>query len=413
MVQRRASKGAAGEEPVRREEPRKRAAPKPKTSRVVAADEPPVAEAQPAPVVAPAPVPPEPSASNVLPLFPGFVPDYEWVLGLVVVPTARSRSSLAAPELGPVAALFLEAGSAVVRHVERLSSMTADAVGTALRRALERGEALGLRTPTRIRIGAPAQVELLGEAARHGIEVVVGPAPEVDDVLCSPAVMRGLVAPATEIDVYRGTAPISDTRLAAFFAAAGVFRDGKAWRRLVGAPLRLRVPALGLVDGGMVLLRGGGRGGLLAFRERESLTRALETDEPPLETGPWPRCLAVRFVAPSRLSRARRRELGELPFAARSGPHPVLLSTDADARARPVEDHDYALAIAALLALRRFLVDFGPSLRKPSLQALMARYEQVLELGATGRVMVDLGISEPLEPKAPRAPCNERRPGRR
>lgn len=353
----------------------------------------PARSSSPAPAAHDEPRPSAPTAS-LLPLFPGFVPDYEWVLGLVEVPRSRAkpRGDAEPREPAPVVALFLEAGSAVVIHVERPSPITPSSVGAAVCRALERGEALGLGKPTRIRIGAPDQVQLLGEAARHGIEVVVGPAPEVDDVLRSPAALRSLVAPVTELDVYRGASPISDTRLAAFFAAATGFRELRAWKALGGTALRLRVPALGLAEGAMVPLRARGRGGVLLLREPETIERALASDEATREAAAWPRCLAMRFVAPSRLGRARRRELLDLSFASRLGPHPVLVPTADDGRRRPVEDHDYALATAALLATRRFLGEFGTLLHKPSLRALMARYEQVLELGSTHRVLVDLGL---------------------
>lgn len=326
---------------------------------------------------------PPPLPSNVLPLFPGFVPDYEWVLGLVVVAgperKTQGRRKAQTSAQPPVAALFLEAGSGVVLHVDLLPSMTPRSVGATLRRALERCEALGLHKPTRIRIGAPAQVELLGEAARHGIEVVVGPAPEVDEVLRSPGAIRGFApAPVQDVDVYRGEAPISDERLHAFFAAADGFRRGKPWRVLDGiSPLLLRIPALGLEEGGVTLLGNEGRGGLLAFLELDAMLRAYETGDLSLPAGNLQQCLAVGFVPASGLSRARRRELQAMAFAPPRGPFPVLIATDDDGQPRALEDTDYALAIAALEATGRFVREFGSLAHHPSLQALMARYDQV------------------------------------
>ncbi|MCX4246826.1 hypothetical protein [Paraliomyxa miuraensis] len=310
------------------------------------------------------------SASNVFPLFPGFVPDYEWVLGLVVTTTRPGQRVLP-----PVAALFLEAGSGTVIHVDPLSSMSPQSVGATVRRALERGHALGLRTPTRIRVGAPAQVELLDEAIGRGIEVVVGHTPEVDDAMRSPGALRGLAGPPIDdVDAYRGIAAIDDARLAAFFRVAEAFAASAPWR-LLGrhAPLRLRIPALGLDDGRM---------GLRASDPR----KGLEVRAAP-EGGIW----VVGFVPPSRLSRVRRVELRELSFRPTAGPLPVLRPMGADGELRATQDSDYALAIAAMLATRRLVSEYGPVLRRRSLRSLIARYE-VESGGEPDRVAVELGF---------------------
>lgn len=312
-----------------------------------------------------------PPASNVLPLFPGFVPDYEWVLGLVVTTTRPGQRTLP-----PVAALFLEAGSGMVIHVDSLSSMTARSVGATVRRALERGEAQGLRRPTRIRVGAPAQVELLDEAVQRGIEIVVGHTPEVDEAMRSPGARRGLASPPIDdVDAYRGVAAISDARLCTFFTVAEAFAASTPWRVLGRhAPLRLRIPALGLPEGRMDFLASEARKGLR------------------VRLGAEGQCLVVRFVSTTRLSQARRVELRGMPFRPKTDRLPVLRPCGADGELRSVEDSDYALVIAAMLAMRRFLGDYGSVLRRRSLRALGARYDAELDLGPPQRVEVELEL---------------------
>jgi hypothetical protein len=308
-------------------------------------------------------------AASVLPLFPDFVTDYEWVLGLVEMPATKQQRAVA-----PWAALFLEAGSGLVIHVDLLASVTPKTVGATLRRAVERGEALGLRRPTRIRIGVPAHAPLLGEAEHAGVELVVGPVPEVEEVLRIPGAMKVVALPTTEdIDVYRGPAQVSDAQLAAFFQAAEELRRGRLSRVLQGErPLVLRCPALGIDAAGAVVEVDERRTGLLITFEAAALS--------------------LRFDRIGQLSPARRRELAGLRVAPRRGPYPVLSAVGADGRVRRAEAADYDIATAALLAASRFASEYGSLSRHTSLRALVARY--TVRLGRAHTAEVELGWPE-------------------
>jgi hypothetical protein len=312
-----------------------------------------------------------PTPENALPLFPDFVPDYEWVLGLVELPAPKARRAAAVPS----AALFLEAGSGLVVHVDLLAAVTPKAVGATLRRAVERGRALGLRAPTRIRVGVPDQASLLAEAEHAGVELVVGPVPEVEEVLRTPGAVKAVALPtADDVDVWRGGASITDAQLAAFFQAAEELRRGRFWRVLEGGrPLRLVCPALGVPTTGVAVEAEEPRGGLRVRIHEGSLS--------------------VRFDRMSQLSPARRRELVELRFAPRRGPYPVLSSVGEDGRLRRPEPEDYDLATAALLATSRFGSEYGSLMRRVSLRALLARYS--IRLGRAHVVEVEIGRPEP------------------
>lgn len=328
--------------------------------------------------VAVAPLLPEPTQHGVLtpegelPLFPDFVPDYEWVLGLVAMPAPQPGRAAVVPW----AALFLEAGSGLVVHVDLLATVTAKTVGATLRRAVERGEALGLRRPTRVRVGVPDHALLLVEAGPTGIDVVVGPVPEVEEVLRTPGAVKAVALPtAEELDVWRGAASIPDAQLTAFFAAAEELRRGRFSRLLEGErPLRLWCAALGLPAAGVVVEADEPRGGL-RVRVREGT-------------------LSVHFDRVGELSPARRRELAALRFAPPRGPYPVLSPVGEDGRLRRSEAHDYDLATAALLATCRFGSEYGALLRRTSLRALVARYS--IRLGRAHVVEVEIGRPEPL-----------------
>lgn len=321
-----------------------------------------------------APLVPEPTRHGVvgsdgeLPLFPGFVPDYEWVLGLVPVPASSPRRAAVVPW----AALFLEAGSSLVVHVDLLAAVTASTVGATLRRAIERGVALGLRRPTRVRVGVPDHVALLGDgAALVGVEVVVGPVPEVEEVLRTPGAVRAVALPTTEeLDVWRGSAAVTDAQLVAFFGAAEELRRGRYWRVLEGArPVRLTCPALRIAEPGAVIEGDQPRGGLRVRVQGGSLS--------------------VRFDRAGELSPARRRELGALRFAPPRGPYPVLSPVGEDGRLRRAEADDYDLATAALMATCRFASEYGALLRRVSLRTLVVRYS--IRLGRAHVVEADVG----------------------
>jgi hypothetical protein len=315
-----------------------------------------------------APLVPEPSVhgqlvpSNVLPLFPDFVPDYEWVLGLVPMPGPNAW-----------AALFLEAGSGLVVHVDLLAHATPEAVGATLRRALGRGEVLGLRRPTRIRIGVPDQAELLVAAEPLGLGLVVGPVPEVEEVLRAQGAVKVVAQPATDdIDVYRGSAQVTDAQLAAFFKAAEELRRGRSSRVLQGdRPLVLRCAALGLDEAGAIV-EIEPHGGLRIVWGGTSL--------------------AIRFDRSDQLSPARSRELASLAFAPPRGPHPVLAPVGEDGRLRRAEGADYELATATLFAIGRFASEYGELVRHTSLRALVAHY--AVRLGRSHVVEVELGWPE-------------------
>jgi hypothetical protein len=309
--------------------------------------------------------------SSALPLFPDFVPDYEWVLGLVALPQSKRRHGAAVPS----AALFLEAGSGLVVHVDLLASVTGKAVGATLRRAVERGDTLGLRRPTRIRVGVPDHASLLAESGHAGVEIVVGPVPEVEEVLRTPGAVKAVALPTTEeVDVWRGAASITDAQLTAFFGAADELRRGRFWRVLEGdRPLRLWCPALGLPPEGVTVEAPAPRGGLrVRMHEGEGLS--------------------IRFDRAGELSTARRRELAELRFAPRRGPYPVLSPVGEDGRLRRAEAEDYDLATAALLAASRFGSEYGSLVRRVSLRALVARY--AIRLGHAHVVEVEIGRAE-------------------
>lgn len=314
------------------------------------------------------------AATAGLPLFPDFVPDYEWVLGLVPMPAPQPGRAAVVPW----AALLLEAGSGLVIHVDLLASVTGKAVGATLRRAVERGEALGLRRPTRIRVGVPEHAALLGEAGHVGAAIVVGPVPEVEEVLRTPGAVKAVALPTTDdIDVWRGSAPIADARLAAFFAAAEELRRGRFWRVLEGdRPLRLTCPALGLPPWGVLVEAHAPPGGLRVCIHEGSLS--------------------VRFDRAGELSAARRRELASFRFAPRRGPYPVLSPVGEDGRLRRSEGDDYDLATAALLATCRFGSEYGELLRRTSLRALVARYS--IRLGRAHVVDVEIGRPEAALP---------------
>jgi hypothetical protein len=317
--------------------------------------------------------------ASALPLFPDFVPDYEWVLGLVELPAPKGKRAAVVPS----AALFLEAGSGLVVHVDLLASVTAKAVGATLRRAVERGEALGLRRPTRIRVGVPDQAVLLQEAEATGVELVVGPVPEVEEVLRTPGAVKAVALPtAEELDVWRGGAPVTDGQLIAFFEAAEELRRGRFWRVLEGErPLRLWCPALGLPAAGVAVEADEPRGGLRV--------RAHEVT------------LSIHFDRVGQLSPARRRELAELRFAPRRGPYPVLSPVGEDGRLRRAEPDDYDLATATLLATSRFGSEYGALMRRVSLRALVARY--AIRLGRAHVVEVEIGRPEAASPGEPPA----------
>jgi hypothetical protein len=309
--------------------------------------------------------------SSALPLFPDFVPDYEWVLGLVELPQSNRRQGAAVPS----AALFLEAGSGLVVHVDLLASVTGKAVSATLRRAVERGDGLGLRRPTRIRVGVPDHASLLGEAEHAGVEIVVGPVPEVEEVLRTPGAVKAVALPTTdEVDVWRGAASITDAQLATFFGAAEELRRGRFWRMLEGdRSVRLWCPALGLPPDGFTVEALAPRGGL-RVRMHEGT-------------------LSIRFDRAGELSGPRRRELAELRFAPRRGPYPVLSPVGEDGRLRRAEAEDYDLATAVLLAASRFGSEYGELVRRVSLRALVARY--TLRLGHAHVVEVEIGRAEP------------------
>jgi len=309
---------------------------------------------------------------SVLPLFPDFVPDYEWVLGLVELPQSKRRRGAAMPS----AALFLEAGSGLVIHVDLLAVVTGKALGATLGRAVTRGEAMGLRRPTRIRVGVPDHASLLGEAEHAGMEIVMGPVPEVEEVLRTPGAVKAVALPSTDdVDVWRGAATIGDAQLAAFFQAAEELRRGRFWRALEGdrPPLRLWCPALGLPPEGVMVEALAPRGGLRV--------RVYEGN------------LSIHFDRAGELSAARRRELAELRFAPRRGPYPVLSSVGEDGRLRGAEAEDYDLATAALLAVSRFGSEYGSLVRCVSLRGLVAGYS--IRLGRAHVVDVELGRPSP------------------
>lgn len=374
MTERRASKKPGGRPRASDEPAGKRRAKRPKVLVRKAARDPDTLVHRRSVTVAP--LVPEPTQLGVvtpataLPLFPDFVPDYEWVLGLVELPAPKARRRGAVP----LAALFLEAGSGLVVHVDLLASVTARAVGATLRRAVERGEGLGLRRPTRIRVGVPAQAALLAEAAAAGVELVVGPVPEVEEVLRTPGAVKAVALPtADELDVWRGDAPVSDAQLLAFFQAAEELRRGRFWRVLEGErPLRLSCAALGLPAGGV----------------------AVEADEPRggLRVRTPGGTLSVRFDRVGQLAPARRRELAELRFAPRRGPYPVLSPVGEDGRLRRAEPEDYDLATATLLATSRFGSEYGELLRHVSLRTLWAHY--AIRLGRAHVVEVEIGRPE-------------------
>ena len=374
MTERRASK-KAGSRPRASEEPvGKRRATRPKVLvRKPARDPDAIVHKRPVTV---APLVPEPTelgvftAASALPLFPDFVPDYEWVLGLVELPAPKARRGAEVPS----AALFLEAGSGLVVHVDLLASVTAKAMGATLRRAVERGEALGLRRPTRIRVGVPDQAALLQEAEATGVELVVGPVPEIEEVLRTPGAVKAVALPtAEELDVWRGGAPVTDAQLIAFFAAAEELRRGRFGRVLEGErPLRLCCAALGLPAAGVAVEADEPRGGLRV--------RAHEVT------------LSIHFDRVGQLSPARRRELTELHFAPRRGPYPVLSPVGDDGRLRRAEPDDYDLATATLLATSRFGSEYGALMRRVSLRALVARY--AIRLGRAHVVEVEIGRPE-------------------
>lgn len=380
MTERRASKGpgrrtpasTASTEPARTEPARRRA--KRTAKRASGRDPEAIVRKK---LLTVAPLVPEPTEhgvatpENALPLFPDFVPDYEWVLGLVELPAPKGRRTAAVPS----AALLLEAGSGLVVHVDLLAVVTAKAVGGTLRRAVERGQALGLRQPTRIRVGVPDHATLLAEAGSAGMELVVGPVPEVEEVLRTPGAVKAVALPTAEdVDVWRGAAPVTDAQLAAFFGAAEELRRGRFWRVLEHErPLSLRCPALGVPPAGVAVALGEPREGLRVRVHEGSLS--------------------VRFDRASQLSPARRRELGELRCAPRRGPYPVLSPVGEDGRLRRTEPDDYDLATAALLATSRFGSEYGELLRRVSLRALVARYS--IRLGRAHVVEVEIGRPEP------------------
>ncbi|MCA9707867.1 MAG: plasmid pRiA4b ORF-3 family protein [Myxococcales bacterium] len=330
-------------------------------------------------------VPPlqEPLPSNVLPLFPDFEPDHEWVMGLL--PADDSKG-------GYHAVLFLEAGTKTVVHFELVKHTSAALLVQAVRRALDHMRSRGRRLPTRLRVAFPEHAALLQQGGLEGITIVVGPTAELDGLHELPSQGHFALEDLEEHDRYRGAADVTDEHLMTFFEAAITFRRSKPWQALSpGMPLVFMLPALELEQGALAVTGQGAEGGLMVLPD----VAALSDDQLPdvLETGALPaQSLAMIFVRRADLSEARDHEIASMHFAPRRGPYPLLLAMDDEQRFRPTTGLDYEVAIAAMLAVDAFVSDYSPVLECSSLRSLMACYP--MKLGHRDRVDVHVGIPD-------------------
>lgn len=138
--------------------------------------------------------------------------------------------------------------------------------------------------------------------------------------------------------------PVSLVRIEALFAAAKAFRKRKP-QTLVGPVdvFQIDVPAFEVEGAAAVVIEHDRRPLLAVYPSLEAWQRDVELDTytPPLQ---------LAFLNKRDLAFNLHRELNLLPFAARRGPHPVLVAMDNDELYLP-ENEDYAMVSAVAGAI--------------------------------------------------------------
>ena len=284
----------------------------------------------------------------------------EWVGGRITLPVYIEQAEPFRPEI----ALWLELPEGFVVGHELidpngppvsladtlLQAMASPLVGTA-------------RRPPRIRISQPQLAAELREAV-PGIDVVVAPTPELDELVAQ--MLQSRPGNAEHTESYFEDGRVGAETVAALFQAADALFRTAPWHLVQDSQvMRLDVPALG-VEGACVSIIGalGESFGLIIFPSRLALERFLsgvDTEHPrdaPLDMGTT--TLSLNFERGADLPPGLRREAAEHGWPV-AGPaaYPWVQHRDRDGTMRPLDERDVrivaacASAVAALFSAHR------------------------------------------------------------
>jgi hypothetical protein len=254
-------------------------------------------------------------------------------------------------------------GGVVLSHDVVDPENTENAVGRALRAAMERPIVGPPRRPDRVRV---ADASLAGEIRTvlgDDIPVAVAPTPELDAML---RVMRESMSPddGSEEPSYLEAGRIPPAVVADLFRSADILYQIAPWKVATDDQvLRMDIPALG-VEGACVSIIGnlGESLGLLIFPSLagyEAFIRAAEAPLPaaaPLDLGSdW---LALGFERGADLPAGMRREVAQhgwpVPDA---NAYPHVERFERDVTSRPLVERDVKIAAACASALAAFFVN--------------------------------------------------------
>jgi len=331
----------------------------------------------------------------------------EWIGGYVRLPLYVSDGGKA---LRPTSAVWLAGDGCIVG----LEYVPPGSPPSALARLLEqamREPVAGSgppRKPSRIRVSDPAVVESVREAVGPGTEIVVAPAPELEEVKrrFPEFVMEEQPIEESVERSYLSSGLVEPALVEAFFRAAAELWRAAPWRHAAAAqPLRLSVPALGLPRACVSILGAAGKiHCLLVFDSLEHFLRHVAAVEAaPTDSGDdWriddlgTEVFTVTFAPEGALTRAMRREVKAHGWKVPDHrAHPYVIRADRDAVPRPVSPEDYRLAIVAATAVARFAGAHPEAFARPLPDTVSLALE-VTVLGAAIPVTVAL----PYEPPA-------------
>jgi len=300
---------------------------------------------------------------------PVLLPNDEWVGGTFQLPGyVHDRKEPYRPLVG----VWVDVGS---RFIIACEAFPVGSPGSAMAGLLAQSinnphhESYGVR-PLRVRVSDLAAVDAVRALLGPGIEVVVGPVPELVEFERSFEKFQrsGTRQPAGPLDGYLKGGRIPPETVGVFFGSAADLWKVAPWDFIYDTQvIKVSVPSLGRPAGCVsVIGHAGNSFGIIFFdslpdyaaysRKAEEIMSKPRAKIRDLGAG----CLSVNFDPEKRLNATQLSEIaGHGWKILGQEAHPVLWKVDRDAIQKPVSPEDYLLASVACRAVAQFTKKHG------------------------------------------------------
>lgn len=231
-----------------------------------------------------------------------------------------------------------------------------------LRRALDAGVGATVRRPQIVRVDDPRLAQLLDQA-QLGVEVRVGPVPELDQALRK---LGNDTSSAQEGSSYLSGNRIAEPIVRWFFQASSRFYSATPWKYCADdVLLALSIPSLHVHHGCVAIMGASGESfGFLLFKTVADYHRfamvahasdADASDATDRESDVAASVFSVSFERGSELPRSLRREIAKYRWPV-ADPHayPTVMRLDPDSLGRLLIDEDYVLGAVCAEAIAAF-----------------------------------------------------------